>query len=98
MFSNQIAFNGMIPLKNYKGPILKLTNSETERIAALQKNINNMEIELYQLNKIFEGKRLTTIQGNYYLNKIEAINAQITELKQIIRDIKINRLNAQKNG
>ena len=83
MFSNQIAFNGMIPLKNYKGPILKLTNSETERIAALQKNINNMEIELYQLNKIFEGKRLTTIQG---------------ELKQIIRDIKINRLNAQKNG
>ena len=97
MFSNQIAFNGMIPLKKYKGPILKLTNEETAKIAVLQENINNAAMEIYNLNRMFGGKHLTVSQRDYYLNKLYSLEACINELKQMIREIKINRLNKQKN-
>lgn len=95
-FSNPVPFNGMIPLKKYTGPILKLTETEEAKISALQENINNYEIELYRLTKLYDGKKLSTNQANYYLNKVETINAHINELKQLIREIKINRLNMQK--
>ncbi len=91
-----ISFGGMIPLKKYTGPLLKLTKSEEDKISTLQSNINDLEIELYQLSKIYDGKNLTNGQANYYFNKVESINTQINELKEIIRTIKINRFNEQK--
>lgn len=97
-FSNPISFNGIIPLKKYTGPILKLTETEEAKISSLQENINNFEMELYNLNKLFEGKRLSTGQSNYYFNKVMTISAQIDDLKQMIRQIKIDRLNMQKTN
>ena len=94
--SQSVSFQGYIPLKQYKGPVLKLTKDEEAKISALQENINNYEIELYRLTKLYDGKKLSTNQANYYLNKVETINAHINELKQLIREIKINRLNMQK--
>lgn len=91
-----ISFGGMIPLKKYTGPLLKLTKSEEDKISTLQSNINDLEIELYQLSKIYDGKNLTNGQANYYFNKVASINTQINELKEIIRTIKINRFNEQK--
>lgn len=92
-----IAFNGLVPLKKYKGPMLKLTQAEESKIADLRSNINDMEIELYQINKFLERKKLTQAQTDYYFNKIDIINTRIRELKQIIRRIKINSLKTMKN-
>ena len=92
-----IAFNGLVPLKKYKGPMLKLTQAEESKIADLRSNINDMEIELYQINKFLEGKKLTQAQTDYYFNKIDIINTRMRELKQIIRRIKINSLKTMKN-
>lgn len=50
-------FTGMVPLKNYKGPMLKLTKADKEKIAALQENINQMEFELYHLERQFNAGR-----------------------------------------
>ena len=96
--SQSVNFQGFIPLKQYKGPVLKLTKDEESKISILQANINNFEIELYQLGKIFDGKNLSTSQANYYFNKVENINSQIKDLKRMIREIKINRLNIQKTN
>ena len=46
---------------------------------------------------MFGGKHLTVSQRDYYLNKLYSLEACINELKQMIREIKINRLNKQKN-
>lgn len=92
-----ISFNGLVPLKKYKGPLLKLTKAEETKIAALQANINDMEIELYQINKFIGGKKLTQAQTDYYYNKIDLINVRIRELKEKIREIKINSFKSTKN-
>ncbi len=92
-----IAFNGLVPLKKYKGPLLKLTKAEETKIAALQANINELEIELYNIDKFCSTRHLTYGQENYYFNKIDIINTHIRELKEEIRKIKINSLKNTKN-
>lgn len=91
-----LSFTGLVPLKKYNGPLLQLTKSEKTKIAALQDNISRLEIDLYRINKFYEGKHLTTQQSSSYLNKINTISVKIDDLKQLIRDIKTNRLNIQK--
>ena len=92
-----ISFNGLVPLKKYKGPLLKLTKAEETKIAALQANINELEIELYNIDKFCSTRHLTYGQENYYFNKIDIINTHIRELKEEIRKIKINSLKNTKN-
>ncbi len=90
-------FSGMVPLKNYKGPILKLTPKEEQKIAGLQENINRMEFEIYNLNKIYGSKsHLRVKEFNYYVGRVEKLTLMIDDLKQMIRDIKVKRFNKQK--
>ena len=40
-----------VPLSQYKGPVLKLTKGDKEKIAVLENSIASLEIELYKLSK-----------------------------------------------
>lgn len=93
--NSNIQFRGMVPLKDYKGPILKLTQAEIKNINVLQENINMMEIELYNLDKKYAGKHLTTEIFQFYAGKWDSLNTEIKSLKEMIRNIKINRLKEQ---
>ncbi len=92
-----IQFKGLVPIKKYKGPLLKLTAQEKDRIACLQEHINQMEFELYHLSKRYEGKHLRTEIFDNFMEKKFKLMVRIKQLKDVIRNIKINRLNIQKS-
>lgn len=91
-----IQFKGLVPIKNYKGPILKLTEAEQTKIKAIQDNITQLEIELFNLQSFYKNKKFQTRELEYFIDKEYKIKDQIEEFKNIIRDIKINSLNKQK--
>ena len=90
-----ISFRGLVPKKSYNGPLLNLTDADKAKIAALQENINQMELELYDLNRIYGSKRLTTEKLNYVYSREEKLNLKIEELQEIIKTIKMNRIKKQ---
>lgn len=96
--NKNIQFHGLIPLQKHKGPLLQLTNDEKQKIASLQENITRMEFEMYQLNKIYDKQFIRTETFQYYANKIDRLQIKINELKDTIREIKINRFNQQKTA
>lgn len=93
---NSIHFNGLVPLKNYKGPTLKLTDRERLEINTLKEYINQLEIELYKLQKFYQGKKFQTQKANYFIDKEFTIKCKIEDYQNRIRNIKINNINAQK--
>ena len=90
-----ISFCGLVPKKSYKGPLLNLTVADKAKIVALQENINQMELELYDLNRIYGSKRLTTEKLNYVYSREEKLSLRIEELQEIIKTIKMNRIKKQ---
>lgn len=100
MIINKISntnFNAKIPLSQYKGPILQLTEEDKKLIAAYEKEIQDLTSRMYKLETLSKVRKqnynlhttklvLNDMQQsiNYYLNKI--------------REIKINRFNQQKNN
>ena len=90
-----ISFCGLVPKKSYNGPLLNLTDADKAKIAALQANINQMELELYDLNRIYGSKRLTTEKLNYVYSREEKLSLRIEELQEIIKTIKMNRIKKQ---
>ena len=95
---SNVQFRGMVPVKDYKGPVLKLTEDDIEKINKLQNSISQLEFEIYGINKLFEYKKLTPNELNFYYNKLDILEFQIKLLKDSIRQIKIDRLNIQKQG
>lgn len=93
---NSIQFKGLVPLKKYKGPTLKLTDQEKLKIDTLQEYINQLEFELYNLQKFYQGKNLQSQKYNYFLDKELTIKGKIENYKNQIRNIKINNINSQK--
>lgn len=95
---SNVQFRGMVPIKDYNGPVLKLTEDDIEKINKLQNSISQLEFEIYGINKLFENKKLTSGELNFYYNKLAILEYQIKSLKDSIRQIKIDRLNIQKRG
>ncbi len=95
---SNVQFRGMVPVTDYKGPVLKLTENDIEKINKLQNSISQLEFEIYGINKLLEYKRLTPNELNYYYNKLDILDYQIRSLKESIKQIKVNRLNIQKQG
>lgn len=93
---NFIQFRGLVPIKKYKGPILKLTDIEKQKIKNLQEQITQLELELYNLQKFYLSKKLPTKNINYFLDKEYNIKCQIEDYNNQIRNIKISNTNAQK--
>ena len=94
--NKNVSFGRLVPINEYSGPILKLTKEEIARVSALQENIAQLEIELYGLNKHFSQKRLLTPEWSYFAGKVDNITTKIDILKDMIKEIKMKRLNSQK--
>ena len=85
------------PLSEYKGPILKLTSKEQERITKLNQKISELEVDLISIEKKLNKNPKIITKENVILTKLkQEADAKILMLKKIIKDIKINRLNIQK--
>ena len=93
-----ISFGVLVPIKNYSGPILKLTKEDKDKINILQKSISQLEIELYKLKNYFGYKQMSTQTSNYYADKFDNINFKIENLREMIKEIKISRLKSQQKS
>lgn len=95
--NHYINFNGtgkLVPLSQYKGTILKLTAADKTKIAQLQKNVASLEIDLAKLENLLQKSKFYQEQ-NYYSNQIMTIEWEIEKLEDLIKEIKLNRLNKQ---
>ncbi|MCQ2754095.1 MAG: hypothetical protein MJ231_03505 [bacterium] len=93
---NKIGFRGLVPLKDCKGPTLKLTSEDMKRIRKIQDEITEYEIALYDLDKRYGNKKLRTMTENFYYGTLDHINRAIDILKKEIRQIKIDRITQQR--
>lgn len=98
--SCNISFQGrnLKPLSEYKGPILKLTQNEKEQIKSMEFQIAGYELELEKLKMKSSSVKRISSEKTYYNDKIWDITRLIEELRQAIKDIKIKRLNIQKES
>ena len=93
--NNRISFSGLIPIKNHRGPLLKLDKNEEERISALRENIVQLECEIYNFSIYYTGRRLSSDEIDYYSDKMYKIETQLKYLRRLIKDIKTNRYRQQ---
>lgn len=87
----------LIPLAEYKGPILKLTEAEQLQIKEIESNISNLRETLAKhKRKIRHMGALSDAYKQMNKRKTETLENEIRRLLASILDIKINRLNIQK--
>ena len=82
----------LVPLSDYKGPILKLSAKDKERINILQKQITEKELDLYKLNLCKKQSSNNKNLYYYYCSKILDIHTEISYLLKKIKEIKVSRL------
>lgn len=86
----------LVPLSEHKGPILKLTEKDNEKIADIQKKIIEHDQEIYNCKKYFNNKRRMSYSERDYLHdRIESLEIAINNLLEEIRQIKISRFQKQ---
>lgn len=85
----------LCPLSSYQGQFLKLTKIDKERISKCEAQLSQLRCDLYQLNKKIN-PRMQTTEYDYWMSKIMRCECKIDALKNLIRNIKINRFNIQK--
>ena len=83
-------FKGLVPLKDYKGVILKLTEQDKKQIADL---ISERTLLQFKADAITErlNKIKTVIGSCGLLNELSRIEGHINEITEQIRNIKIKR-------
>ena len=94
---SKINFCGLIPKREYKGPILKLTDEDKNKIDVLQKTISQLELDLYKLKLYFEHGKKTCRDLDYYYTRRDMLRTKIEILEAEIKDIKKERLNKQRS-
>lgn len=94
--SNPIATKGLKPISEYKGPILKLNVKEKKQILEINKKIANLELELQKLKELNSKTKTITPQKDFYNDAMHNLTNLIDELRNAIKEIKIQRLNKQK--
>ena len=96
MFINPIStnFKAKVPLSEYKGIILKLTEEDKTKIAELMSEKSNLLIQLTAVEKKLDKNK--TIEGSAGLFQIfNKIEYRIREIEDAIKQIKIDRKNKQ---
>lgn len=84
------------PLKEHAGAVLKLTTKDKKEISKIQASITELECDLYDVRKAMN-KDNNSNRLDYFWNKIDTLEYRISGLRELIRDIKINRFNKQKS-
>lgn len=99
MYINQsfTTFQALVPLSEYKGPILKLTKSDKAKIKELSNTKASLELDLYNIENILKEKKLAS-ELNWYNNLYDSILYKIEYLNEQIKQIKIDRKNQQLNA
>lgn len=94
--SNQ-NFTALVPASQYKGPVLKLTPKDKKKIAELVSKKADLELELNSIERLLDKKK-TIIESSSLMYRRDKILGQISVLDEMIKTIKINRLEKQKTG
>ncbi len=90
---------GLVPMSDFKGPVLKLTKKEKERIAKLEQAILDNEHELYLMSRYRDLKQNWTEKDQYvYSFGGLGYELNIKRLKSEIQRIKLNRINKQREN
>ena len=94
-------FGALKPLGEYKGPILKLTKADKEKIAKYEKQIAQLDIEIMKLNNYAQSrgtgvnhvKNFTVEEygSDYFNDQLFNLADNIDSLKKMIKQIKMNR-------
>ncbi len=92
---NFYASKKLIPLSQYKGTVLKLTEADKAEIAKYQNHLAELELDLNKLESLVK-RSTSTKETYYYHDKIQKYLFEIDELKAQIANIKKTRLNEQK--
>jgi hypothetical protein len=95
--NQSLNFSGYLPLSKYKGILLKLTESDKEHIASLQKQITDLECNMYEYSSLHTSKKRTSdIQERNYKAYCKYVQATINSLRDKIKETKVHRLKIQK--
>lgn len=88
--------DGYVSKAEYKGPILKLTWDDEMQVTKISERITEIMVEKEKLLSMSSNPKLTKSQREYYYNLAMVKDANIKSLEQDIKDIKINRIEAQR--
>lgn len=99
-------FGALKPLGEYKGPILKLTKGDKEKIAKYEKQIAQLDIERMKLCD-YSGSRgkgvnhvknftVEEYSSDYFHEQLLKLDDAIDLLQKMVKQIKMNRLEKQK--
>ena len=88
-------FKALVPKSEYKGVILKLTPKDKEKIAKLVSQKGELELELHAIEHLLNKKK-TIIESSGLMYRRDKIMGEISVLENMIKNIKINRLEKQK--
>ena len=91
--SNQ-TFTALVPKSEYKGPILKLTAKDKEKISKLVSQKSELLFEINFLEKMLNKKK-TLVESSNLLNRIGTLEFRIKEIDETIKSIKTTRLEKQ---
>lgn len=90
------SFRALVPKKQYTGTILKLTKSDKEKIAELQKELVSFECDAYGSGKFVRSPNmLKPAEFDKYYSRTRGIEERIDYLRSQIEKIKRNRLKIQ---
>ena len=83
------------PLKEHIGVTLKLTKEEKTQVEKYEDSISELECELYKLYQHLKPV-MSSKERDFWSDKIISYEYRIEHLKELIREIKINRYSIQK--
>lgn len=86
----------LIPLKEYKGTLLKLTAEDNKKIAHFLKTKAQFELELEKLIQLSNKKKISDSEKFYYDDKKFRLEGEISRCAECIKAIKKERLQSQK--
>lgn len=90
-------FNAYIPLSEFKGPILKLTEAEVIKVASIESEIGKLILEKDSiLSYCSRSKNMSVKLFHNCSTQIHLIDTKIEFLRKQIKDIKINRITQQR--
>ena len=85
----------LVPLSEYKGPVLKLTEADKEKIAEIRDFIIKLEMEIFKLERYHKFAKYT---NKVYDDIICTLKHGIEAASEEIREIKIARMQQQREN
>lgn len=85
----------LIPLAEFKGPILKLTTHDKQEIDLLENQLHELDLEYVTILRYVSTKRNINHLLDFYRGKLLDIKTSMSQIKKQIHNIKIARYQEQ---